>query len=770
VTIQWVIFSGLLVAFVSPWLVRACPGQAGWLLSLLPLALTGFFLSRLGVIAGGGVIEESRPWVPGLGLNFSFYLDGLSLLFALLISGVGGLIVIYAGSYLEGEPRLGRFYFWLLLFMTAMLGLVLGGNLITLFVFWELTSITSFFLIGFDDRQESSRSAALQALLVTGLGGLAMLAGFLLLGHAGGSFELSALLTSGDVVRSHPLYLPILLLVLTGAFTKSAQFPFHFWLPSAMAAPTPVSAYLHSVTMVKAGVYLLFRLSPVLGGTDAWHGLLEVAGGTTMLVGAWLAFQQTDLKRILAYTTVSSLGTLVFLIGLDLPFAIEAALVYLLAHALYKGSLFLVAGAVDHATGSRDVTVLGGLFVRMPLLGAAVVAAAVSMAGAPPLFGFIAKEHFYEVVLTAPGATLMSGAAAVLTSLLIVAAATVVAVRPFFGQPSASLREPHGVAPGLWLGPVLLAALGLLFGIFPGLTDQSLLVPAATAVLGTPTHFDLHLWHGFSWVLLLSILTLAGGGALAWRHDAWRQFTRRGARMAAWGPARWYEVALVGLDAVARGQTRVLQNGRLRIYLLVIVTTTVTMVGWTLLTRAGIHFEPAVSISLRPNHLASLALILAAAWVTVRVGSRLAAIVAMGAVGYGVALIFVQFGAPDLAMTQLIIETMTVVLFVLVIHRLPLFSRITHGLSSRLDAVVALAAGGLMTVLTLVALGARQGSRLSEYFAEQSLPAAHGRNIVNVILVDFRAADTLGEITVLALAGAGVFALLKLGVGKGEKP
>lgn len=766
----WSMISGLLVALAAPWLVRAWPRRAGWVLCLLPLALSGFFLSRISLVAAGGVSEETLAWVPGLGVSLSFYLDGLSLLFALLISGVGVLIVIYAGSYLEGEPRLGRFYLWLLLFMTAMLGLVLAGNLITLFVFWELTSLTSYFLIGFDDQKEASRSAALQALLVTGLGGLAMLAGFLLLGHVASGYELSVLLGAGDLVRADALYLPILLLILAGAFTKSAQFPFHFWLPAAMAAPTPVSAYLHSVTMVKAGVYLLFRLTPVLGGTAAWHGLLELAGGATMLAGAWLALQQTDLKRILAYTTVSSLGTLIFLIGLGLPFAVEAALVYLLAHALYKGALFLVAGAVDHATGSRDVTVLGGLFARMPLLGAAAVAAAVSMAGAPPLFGFIAKEHFYEVVLTVPGAAAASATTAVLTSLLIVAAATVVAFRPFFGPPAASLGAPHRVSAELLIGPVLLAAMGLLFGIVPGLTDQSLLAPAATAVLGAPTHFDLRLWHGFNWVLVFSLLTLAGGVVLGWRHDPWRRWSHSWARLAAWGPARWYEGALAGLDAVARGQTRVLQNGRLRIYLLVIVTTTVVMVGFTLVTRGGLHLEPAASIPLHPNHLACLALILAAAWVTVRVGSRLAAIVAMGAVGYGVALIFVQFGAPDLAMTQLIIETMTVVLFVLVIHRLPLFSRIVHGMSSRLDAVVALAAGGLMTMLTLVALGARQGSRLSDYFAEQSLPAAHGRNIVNVILVDFRAADTLGEITVLALAGAGVFALLKLGAGKGEKP
>ncbi|MHB8976091.1 MAG: putative monovalent cation/H+ antiporter subunit A [Trichloromonadaceae bacterium] len=756
------------LALAAPWLVQKVPQRPEWLLCLLPFGLTGFFLTRLGPVSRGEVLTESQAWVPSLGVSFSFYLDGLSLLFALLICGVGGLIVIYAGSYLEREPRLGRFYLWLLLFMAAMLGLVLAGNLITLFLFWELTSITSFFLIGFDDHKESSRAAALQALLVTGLGGLAMLAGFLLLGHASGSFELSALLTSGEVVRSHSLYLPILLLVLAGAFTKSAQFPFHFWLPAAMAAPTPVSAYLHSVTMVKAGVYLLFRLSPVLGGTAAWNGLLEVAGGTTMLVGAWLAFLQTDLKRILAYSTVSSLGTLVFLIGLDLPFAIEAALVYLLAHALYKGSLFLVAGTVDHATGSRDVTVLGGLFSRLPLLGVAAVVAAISMAGAPPLLGFIAKEHFYAVVLTAPRAAWLSSAAAILTSLLIVAAATVVAWRPFFGRPANSLGEPHGVPVGLWLGPVVLAALGLLLALFPGLVDLPLLVPAAGAVLGAPVRFELHLWHGFSWVLLLSAVTLAGGGVLAWRHESWRRTLQPRAGAAAWGPARVYDLALAGMLSLAGWQTRVLQNGRLRIYLLTIVGATVALVGFTLATRSGVRLAPGYT-PIFTRDLVVASLVLAAAWVALRSGSRLVAIVAMGVVGYGVALIFVQFGAPDLAMTQFIIETMTVVLFVLVFHRLPIFSLLRGRKRRPLDGVVALGAGAVMTLLTLVVLTERQGSRVSGFFAEQSLPAAHGRNLVNVILVDFRALDTLGEIAVLALAGAGVLALLRLGLTDGRK-
>jgi multicomponent Na+:H+ antiporter subunit A len=756
----WTVLSGFCLALIAPTVVRLAPRLAGWLLALLPLVLTFYYLGYLDQVAAGGALVQVIPWLPALGIALSFYLDGLSLLFVLLVTGVGTLIFIYAGSYLAGHRDLGKFYLFLSLFMAAMLGLVLAGNLLTLFVFWELTSLTSYFLIGFNDRRESSRAAALQALLVTGLGGLALLAGFLLLGVAGGSLELSVLLTAGDGVRGHPLYLPIVLLVLVGAFTKSAQFPFHFWLPSAMAAPTPVSAYLHSVTMVKAGVYLLLRLSPVLGGTEVWSGLLELTGGTTMLLGAWLAFLQTDLKRILAYSTVSSLGTLVFLIGLELPFALEAALVYLLAHALYKGALFLVAGAVDQAAGSRDVTVLGGLFSRLPLLGATAVVAAFSMAGAPPVLGFLAKEHFYQVVLTAPRAVLVSSVA-ILTSVLMVAA-TLIACRPFFGRPADTLDEPHGGPIVLWLCPALLAGLGLLLGIFPGLADLPLLVPAAGAVLGAPVRFELHLWHGFSRVLLLSLLTLAGGILLARRHDPWRRAFGRWAKVAAWGPSRAYDLALAGMLSFAGWQTRVLQNGRLRIYLLTTVGTTLALVGFALFPRAGLHLSPGLTRVL-PRDLVIVGLILAAAGVTVRSGSRLTAIVALGVVGYGVALIYAQFGAPDLAMTQFSIETMTVVLLVLVIHRLPLFSRLVGKKGWYLDALVALGAGGVMTMLTLVVLTERHGSRLAGFFADQSLPAAHGRNLVNVILVDFRGTDTLGEITVLALAGVGVLALLKLG-------
>nr|MDQ3396786.1 Na(+)/H(+) antiporter subunit A [Deinococcota bacterium] len=427
------VLSCFIVAFLAPWLAAMAGRAVGWLLALLPMSLFVYFLSLVPRVSAGEEIVESLPWVPALDVSLSFYLDGLSLLFALLISGIGTLIMIYAGGYLKGHPGIGRFYLFILAFMGSMLGLVLTGNLVTLFVFWELTSLTSYLLIGFNHESEASRKAALQALLVTGLGGLVMLAGFVMIALIGGSLEFTTVLGQGDLLREHPLYLAVLLLVLAGAFTKSAQFPFHFWLPSAMEAPTPVSAYLHSATMVKAGVYLLARMSPVLAGTEAWFYIVTTFGAVTMLVGGYLALTKTDLKRVLAYSTVSALGTLVLLLGLASPAAATAAIVFLLAHALYKGAFFMLAGAVDHETGTRNILTLGGLRRVMPLTAAIALLAAVSLAGFGPVFSFIAKELLLEAVLEVERARFILLPAVVLAGALFVAVAAIVGIRPFFG-------------------------------------------------------------------------------------------------------------------------------------------------------------------------------------------------------------------------------------------------------------------------------------------------------------------------------------------------
>ncbi len=765
----WTILLILLLALAAPGLTRLAPRASAWVLGAGSIAVAAYYGGRFEAILGGAAVVERLPWVAGLGVDLAFRLDGLSMMFAILVCGVGGLILIYAGGYLAGHPHLGRLLAFLLMFQASMLGLVLADNLLLLFVFWELTSISSFFLIGFDHSSEDARQSALQALLVTGLGGLCLLAGFLLLGQAGGSLDVGGLLAAVHEVHVHPSYPPALLLILLGAFTKSAQVPFHFWLPAAMVAPTPVSAYLHSVTMVKAGIYLLLRLSPILGGTALWHGSMEVVGGVTMLLGAWLAVQQRDLKKILAYSTISSLGTLVFLIGLDSPRSLEAALVYLFAHALYKGALFLTVGIVDHSVGTRDVERLGGLVRHAPWLAAVAGIAALSMAGAPPMLGFLGKELLYEVVLTAPRAAILSGLTALATSVLLVAAACLVAVRPFWGRLRGGEELSfHAVPVSLFLAPTVLAALGLIAALWSASLEAWLLAPAASALLEQSRTLDLKLWHGWTWVLAFSALTLLAGGGLYPLCAKFRRLPARWPLLGAWGPSRWYVWALAGLKGFSQWQTRVLQNGRLRVYLLTVVTFTVVLVGGVLAGRSDMPIRP----QLQPWFLRDLVLIcgvLAAAWICLSTGSRLTAIVAMGVVGYGVALIYVQFGAPDLAMTQFLIETMTVVLFALTVHRLPLFSRLRGKTSWQLDAVVALAAGGLMAVLSLVAMANRHGGRLANYFLEQSVPAGHGRNVVNVILVDFRALDTLGEITVLAVAGAGVLALLKLSVGRGDK-
>jgi len=740
--------------------------RRGWLwgsLALLPLALFLLLLSRVEAIAVGNTSTWAAVWAPSLGVSASFTLDGLSLLFALLISGMGALIMFYASSYLADHPQLGRFYFFIMLFMLAMLGLVLSGNLLLLFIFWELTSISSYLLIGFKHQYEESRQSALQALLVTGGGGLALLTGLLLLGQISGSFELAVLMTQGDVIREHALYGPVLLLILLGAFTKSAQVPFHFWLPGAMAAPTPVSAYLHSATMVKAGVYLVARLAPVLGATALWQGSLTVVGGLTFLVGAIIAWRQTDLKRILAYSTVSALGALFFLLGIGTAVAIKAAVLFLLAHALYKGALFMVAGNVDHATGTRDVTQLHGLGRAMPLTALAAALAGLSMAGLPPLAGFVTKELLYEATLYLPVDNqslvgLLTGVA-LLANVLTVLAAGLVAGGPFWGQPAAVVEKAHD-AFGLWFSPLLLAAGGLLAGLFVGVLGVYIVEPAASAIAGAPQTVKLSLWHGVNPMLVLSVITVAAGvGGYAARSalGRWTQLLDRIP-----GAARSYDVGLDGMLRGANWLTRHLQHGYLRGYLLTIILTAIGAVGFTLLTRQGLP-SALPPLDVRLYEAAVLGLILVAAGMTILVRARLTAIVAVGTVGFGMTLLFILFSAPDLAMTQFAVETLTVILFVFVLYRLPRFANLASRATRIRDGIVALAAGALMTLLVLTVTAAPHATPLTDYFAANSWTEAKGRNVVNVILVDFRALDTLGEIIVLTVAALGVYALIRSG-------
>ena len=763
------ILSLFFLACLAPALCRASGRACGWLLALLPFALALSFLSYLPAINDGQVIRSAQRWVPSLQITFSFSLDGLSLLFSVLITAIGAMVLIYAGDYLHGDQRLGRFYFWMLFFMGSMLGVVLADNLFLLFMFWELTSLSSYFLIGFDHQQESARGAALQALLVTGAGGLVMLAGLILLGTAAGSWELSSLFAHAERIKQHDLYFIMLVLILVGAFTKSAQFPFHFWLPNAMAAPAPVSAYLHSATMVKAGIYLLARLSPVLSGSQAWIAIVTTVGALTMVIGAILALQETDLKRILAYSTLSALGVLVMLLGLGSPAATQAALLFLLAHALYKGTLFLIAGAIDHETGTRDLDLLGGLRRKMPMSAAAGLLAAASMAGLPPLFGFIAKEGLYEALFHSEIGAVPLTAAALGASMIFVALALGVGVLPFLGAPKSTPKPAHEAPVAMWSGPLALALAALMIGLLPQYSAQLLIAPALAAVLGRPEELNLSLWHGWNAVALLSVVTLLGGFAMAALRRPLRHGLIRAELGAVLGPEKFYSWSLQGLNGLARRQTEILQSGYLRIYLLVVMVAALVAAGVPLLGGAEISLVSDIW-DFRFYELGLALLIVVAALAATFSRSRLGAVAALGVVGYGIALLYILFGAPDLAMTQFLIETLMVILFVLVFYFLPRFATLSSTPTRLRDGVVAIAAGALMTLLVLAVTRVQLHPSIAEFFVENSVPLAHGRNIVNVIIVDFRALDTLGEITVLALAGIGVFGLLKLRRRKEEAP
>ena len=751
----WVI---LIAAGLAPGVSRMVGSRGGWLLALVPAGVAVCLLQQWPAVVNQQNVSAAVDWVPSLHLMVSLRLDGLSLLFGLLVTGIGALVLVYAGAYLKGDERLGRLWMFLLLFMAAMLGVVLADNLLTLFIFWELTSITSYLLIGFNSDRPESRASALQALLVTGGGGLLLLPGLLLLGFAGQSFEISELLNHADQIQQHAFYGPMLVLILLGAFTKSAQFPFHFWLPDAMAAPTPISAYLHSATMVKAGVYLVARLHPVLGGTAEWFWMVAPIGTATMVLGAVLALRATDLKQILAYATISVLGTLMMLLGIGTEATLTAALVLLVAHALYKGGLFMMAGAVDHAVHQRDIRLLGGLRSVMPATCGAALLAGISMAGILPTFGFIAKETWYEAVGSQASVPYL--VASVLSNIGLVAAAGMVCITPFFGRQTDAAQQAHEGGPALWGPPVVLGIAGFCLGLLPGPFSE-LLAAGSTAIAGQDVSVKLKLWHGVNAALLLSLLTLAGGFLLYWQRHRLAGVITATDRFMPWGPAGAYRWLLKSVNQLARGQTAILQNGYLRYYLLMMVGLTVFSVWMALGGELSSHLDP-MPFDFRIHEVMLAGLILMSAVVAVRAKTWLLSVGALGIAGYAVAGIFVLFGAPDLAMTQFVIETLTVFLFVMAFSRLPDFRRLSSVHTRRRDALIAVVAGGTITMLLLFAMTVRSDHPISAYYAAHSVPEAHGRNVVNVILVDFRALDTLGEITVLSIAAIGVYSLLML--------
>jgi len=620
-------------------------------------------------------------------------------------------------------------------------------------VFWELTGFTSFLLIGFEHERPAARSAAIQALIVTGAGGLALLAAGVLLVGVAGTANLSAIGAARASILASPLYPAIAILILFAAFTKSAQVPFHFWLPNAMEAPTPVSAYLHSATMVKAGVYLIARMTPIVGATPMWTTTVTAAGAATMLVGAYRAVQETDLKRILAYSTLSALGVLTLLLGVGTREAIVAALVYLVAHAGYKGALFLVAGALDHEVGTRDISALAGLRRAMPITALAGGAAALSMAGVPLTLGFVGKDGAYEALLHTRQSFPWLLALIVVASILMGLSGLLAGVLPFRGV--APRKEVHDPAWPLWAPPLILATGGLLAGIAPSMLNRPL-SSAASATAGRSVDVALALWHGLTPTLVLSLLTLAAIGVAYAIRDAVRRRTWR----PRYGTEDWYDSVLSALNTVSRTIGPPLHSASLRTYIMVIVTTLVAIGGAALWTDPGLGSAvPRTSVT--PHDVLIVFIIIAGAIAATLAQSTMAAVLALGTVGYGVAMMFLGFGAPDLAMTQFSVETLTVLIYVLVFRHFRGLGELSPRVVRIRDALVAAAIGVFIGGLLLSVATTETAPHLKQYFAEFGPTLGHGRNIVNVILVDFRAFDTLAEITVLATAAIGVRGLMR---------
>ncbi|BDW84181.1 putative monovalent cation/H+ antiporter subunit A [Roseicyclus marinus] len=744
---------------------RVYGGPSGWISVAIPAAIFVWMLQYTGAVAAGQPVLLGVDWVPSMDIRLSVLIDGLSLTFALLISGIGTLVTLYSTKYLGNHPEYPRFVLFLMLFMVGMLGLVLSDNLIALFVFWEITTISSYLLIGFSSDEAKSRRSALQALLVTGTGGLAFLAGIILLGTVAGSFELSVVLGQGDLIRAHPLYPAILILFLAGAFTKSAQFPFHFWLPNAMAAPTPVSAYLHSATMVKGGVYLMARMNPALGGTDAWFWALVIAGGFTTVFASVLAIRQTDIKQVLAYTTLMALGALTLFIGAGTAAAITGMMAFLVVHSLYKAALFLMIGIVDHETGTRDVDTLRGLGRKMPLtfLGGAI--AALSMAGIPPLVGFIGKEFLYKAGLDMDRATLWITGTIFAASALMFVAAGISVLRPFTGKLAPTPQTPHEGPWAMWIGPLLLGSLSLGFGLFPDTLEAWFVAPGTWAVYGDYGYaVDLYLFREVNAAFLLSLATFATGAVLYAIHRPLRGWLGRvfEANPIKFDPG-WDRV-LDGLKALAGWQTRLLQSGVLQRYIFTVFLTLAVGIGATIWAKDAMDFRidwvGAVD-GLQFKHWAVVVFVTAGAILTAITSSRMTAIAALGVVGIGVALIFIIFSAPDVAITQLLVEVLVVVLVAVAMLKLP---QLGLARDRKRRPVHAALAGVIGVLVTMVMIGVVQGDidrRLTDFFEVASWPEAYGRNIVNVILVDFRAIDTFGEIAVVVIAALAAYALLR---------
>ncbi|MDP1574000.1 MAG: proton-conducting transporter membrane subunit [Coxiellaceae bacterium] len=756
-----IIFSLFFVAF----LVLPCKSflfsRWIWFLAGIPFSIFVYFLFCMYDIVNHQFILETINWFPFFGVSISFYIDGLSLLFGLLITGIGTLIVIYSIAYLDKHLNLSSYFCYLFLFMASMLGLVLSNNLISLFIFWEITSISSYLLIGFNHKKSSARNAALNALLITGAGSLFLLVSFVLIGISTHTYDISILLTQKQNFINNVWYVPILLLLLVGAFTKSAQFPFHFWLPNAMEAPTPISAYLHSATMVQAGIYLLARLHPIMSNSSIWFILLTTVGAITMLIGVLLAFKQTDMKLILAYSTITALGSLVFLLGSHNDNTIKAAVAFLISHALYKATLFMVVGDIQHQTGTRLITEVRGLRKSMPLTFMAALIAGSSMAGLPPLLGFYVKELVYEANLAAPIAAYILTTVVVFSNMVMAALAFILIIKPFFGaQASDKILEAN---KKMSINAFLLAIFTLVISVIPFVIDKTILSPAASAILGHDAIIKLTLWHGFTPSLALSLITFLGAIILYLKQAKVKKILGFFKPLYLHGPLYVWNSGFNLLLMFADWQTALLQSGRQRIYLFIVFATITLCFILTSIVQHSFQFVfDSTFFSWLPIFL--FIWIVISALLTLGTKTYLNGLVYLGMFGLGIALLFLVNAAPDVAMTQVLVETLIVIIVALNLYKQPVLPKIVdEAIKWKIaNTFIAVLFGLFTSLLLLTITHQRVDLSLSNYFLKNSLTLGHGRNVVNVILVDFRALDTMGEIIVIALAAIGIYGMLKI--------
>ncbi|MFK3938447.1 Na+/H+ antiporter subunit A [Alkalihalobacillus sp. NPDC078783] len=797
--LHWAILTPFLGAVFIPFLFRYVKkAHTGWFVLFIPLVLFLYFIRFLSTTSDGNVVSKTVEWVPSLGINFTAYVDGLSLLFALLISGIGVLVVLYSIFYLDKtKEQLHQFYVYLLMFMGAMFGVVLSDNLIVLYIFWELTSLASALLISYWYNRDKSIYGAQKSMLITVFGGFSMLAGFSLLYGVAETFSIRELIEQADLIAASSIFIPAMILILLGAFTKSAQFPFHIWLPDAMEAPTPVSAYLHSATMVKAGIYLVARLTPLFGGSWEWFWILTIAGIITLCWGSVSAVRQKDLKGILAFSTISQLGMIMALLGIGsasyfydsdnstayFAVATVAGIFHLVNHATFKGGLFMAAGIIDHETGTRDIRKLGGLMSIMPITFTISLIGLASMAGIPPFNGFISKEMFFTGTLRVTEISEIGSLGmlipifAWIASIFTFLYCLIMFVRTFFGsfKPEEHEKKAHEAPIGMLISPIILVSLVIVIGLFPGLIAKPLIQPAVTAILpqlaeNSEFAVKLSMFHGWNTELFMTIGVAVGAITLFSFIKKWEKLTIYNRER---DPLNmFYDRGLDGLVSGSQNVTRVQMTGLLRHYFTYMCVFIVGLLAYTAFRSNAFVFSMEEAASVPIFMWILTVLFISATISTIFVKKRITLVIIVGFVGFLMALLFVVFRAPDLALTQLLVETVSVLLFMLAFYHLPELPKETAKTPIKVkNVVISISVGVMVTLIGISSfiMGSNSGlTSVSEYFIENSKTLGGGYNMVNVILVDFRGLDTILEGLVLAIAALGVIAMIKLRFKGGE--